>query len=147
VLLAKNLAYFWLAALQSLPLLVALWLTLPPRLSLALVGLHASLVLLSAGRGNAHSLNHPIRRQLFGLEASGGGAELKVLSSWGMATTIMLLCGGVLDTFDELLGLPLLPLGALMLAGLGLSLWWRGLHRAGRDLERLGPELSEALGG
>ena len=138
VLLSKNVAWAWLIAWQSLPVVIALAARHGARIAAAAVAGQAAYVLLMTAWGNVMSVRSPAPREFWNFDSpqqAGGIASQVVLGLGGAA---LVLAWRAADKADALAGGggPLRPVAMVGLAAGAALAWNRTLHASARELAR-----------
>jgi len=141
VLLSKNVAWFWLIAWQSLPVLVALGLRFGVRVALAAATGQAAYVLVMTAWGNLVSVSAPAPREFWNFDSpqqTGGMVSQLAMILAGVALAAAWLAAAQIDerSASPDLILPATMTCVALLAGLA---WFASVAWAARELGR-GPE-------
>ncbi len=141
VILSKNLAYFFVSALQLLPLILAGAIRFGPVTGLAAICFASSILLLFVLWGNSVSIRVPAPREFFNFDSKeqAGGiiSQFYAMLIWGIP-------GGVAMATQALGSLALL-LGQLLFLALCLLVYRRRLAAAGRLFETKSDTMRDRL--
>jgi hypothetical protein len=147
VLLSKNIAWIWLIAWQSLPVVLALGARMGARVALAAVAGQGAYVLFATAWGNIVSVSAPAPREFWNFDSpqqTGGMVSQLALILAGAALGAAWLGAAQFDgtTAPPRLVLPITMLG---LSLIGVFAWLASLRWAARELGRHPEQLRERL--